>query len=128
MGTSLSSDIRNQDFEGLISSTAEPVANHQAAWDFIKSNWSRISPKLATYSPGTVIKTAQYFCESPLKSDVETFFTQHPIAGAERSLRQTLERIDNCINLKQQQQTKLAQWLQQQPTTSAGGAVEPRAR
>ena len=27
----------------------------------------------------------------------------------------------------QQQQTNLAEWLQRQPATSAGGAVEPRA-
>ena len=125
---SLSSDIRNQDFEGIISSTAEPVANHQVAWDFIKSNWPRISPKLATYSPGTVIKTAQYFCEPTLKADVESFFTQHPIAGAERSLRQTVEKIDNCLSLKEQQQTNLSEWLQKQPTTAAGGAVDPKAR
>ncbi len=125
---SMSTDIRNQDFEGFLSSTAEPVANHQIAWEFLKANWSRISPKLATYSPGTVIKTAQFFCEPALKTDVESFFTQHSIPGAERSLRQTLELIDNCGALKQQQQTNLAQWLQKQPTTSAGGTVEPKAR
>ena len=125
---SLSPDIRNQDFEGFLSSTAEPVANQHVAWDFLKSNWSNISPKLATYSPGTIIKTAQEFCESGLRTDVENFFAQHRIEGADRSLRQTLERIDNCVNLKQQQQTNLAEWLGKQPTTNAGGAVEPKAR
>ena len=124
---SLSSDIRNQDFEGLISSTAQPNANHQVTWDFLKANWDRISPKLATYSPGTVIRSTQNFCEPALRTDVQSFFTQHAIEGSERSLRQTLERIDNCINLKQQQETNLAEWLQKQPAVSAGGAVEPRA-
>ncbi len=124
---SLSNDIRNQDFEGLIQSTAQPVANHQVAWDFLKANWATISPKLATYSPGTVIKATQNFCQPALRSDIENFFMQHRIEGADRSLRQTLERIDNCINLKQQQQTNLAEWLQKQPAVSAGGAVEPRA-
>jgi aminopeptidase N/puromycin-sensitive aminopeptidase len=125
---SLSPDIRNQDFQLFLASTAEPVANQQIAWNFLKSNWSTIAPKLATYSPGTVIKTAQYFCEPSLKADVESFFTQHAIAGADRSLRQTVERIGDCLNLKQQQQSNLSVWLQKQPTTAAGGAVEPKAR
>jgi aminopeptidase N len=128
LGYSLSSDIRNQDFELFLSSIAEPAANRHIAWDFLKSNWSNIAPKLATYSPGAVIKTAQDFCEPALRTDVANFFTQHAIEGADRSLRQTLERIGDCVSLQQQQQTNLAEWLQKQPTTSAGGSVEPKAR
>jgi aminopeptidase N len=125
---SLSNEVRNQDFEGVIESTSEPNANHAQTWDFIKANWARITPKLATYSPGTIMNAASEFCQPALRSDVQSFFTRHPIEGADRSLRQTLERIDNCINLKQQQETNLAQWLDKQPATAAGGAIENRAR
>jgi hypothetical protein len=125
---SLSNEVRNQDFEGIIESTSEPNANHAQTWDFIKANWARITPKLATYSPGTIMNAASEFCQPALRSDVQSFFTRHPIEGADRSLRQTLERIDNCINLKQQQETNLAQWLDKQPATAAGGAIENRAR
>jgi ERAP1-like C-terminal domain len=124
---SLSDDVRNQDFEGILSSTAEPVANQQESWEFIKANWQRITPKLATYSPGTIIKAASEFCQPALRADVQNFFTQNAIPGADRSLRQTLERIDNCINLKQQQETNLASWLQQHPGSSTGGSAETRA-
>jgi aminopeptidase N len=123
---SLSDEVRNQDFEGILSSTAEPVANQQASWDFIKANWNRIKPKLATYSPGTIIKSTQEFCQPALRTDVQNFFTQNAIPGADRSLRQTLERIDNCLNLKQQQETNLATWLQRRPGSS-GGSAETRA-
>ena len=126
MEYSLSDEVRNQDFEGILASTAEPVANHQESWDFIKANWNRIKPKLATYSPGTIIKATQEFCQPALRTDVQNFFTQQHIEGADRSLRQTLERIDNCLNLKQQQETNLASWLQQRPA-STGGAAETRA-
>ena len=124
---SLSDDIRNQDFEGLIESTADPVANQQEAWNFIKANWNRIAPKLATYSPGTIIKAASPFCQPALREDVQNFFTQHHIEGADRSLRQTLERIDSCLGLKQQQETNLATWLQRQPGAEGGGAAGSRA-
>src|SRR5262249_39893364 len=124
---SLSDEIRNQDFEGLIESTAYPIVNQQESWTFIKANWSRIAPKLATYSPGTIIKATSAFCEPALRTDVQNFFTQHRIEGADRSLRQTLEKIDNCLNLKQQQQTNLATWLQQRPGAAQGGSAESRA-
>jgi hypothetical protein len=126
MEYSLSDEVRNQDFEGIVASTAEPVANQQESWDFIKANWNRIKPKLATYSPGTIIKATQEFCQPALRTDVQNFFTRQHIEGADRSLRQTLERIDNCLNLKQQQETNLATWLQQRPG-STGGSAESRA-
>jgi hypothetical protein len=45
---------------------------------------------------------------------VEDFFSQHAIPSAQRTLRQSLEFIGDCVDLKQQQEPNLASWLQQQ--------------
>jgi hypothetical protein len=42
------------------------------------------------------------------------------VAAAERSFGQSMERINNCVDLKSQQSGQLASWLENQ---SGGGAA-----
>jgi hypothetical protein len=63
------------------------------------------------------------FCDAAMKDQVQEFFSAHPSAAAERTLRQSMERITNCIDMKTQQSSQLASWLQGRGGSSAGGAA-----
>ena len=54
-----------------------------------------------------------------MRDQVTEFFTAHKVAAAERTYKQSIERINNCVDLKSQQETQLASWLGQHGT--AGG-------
>jgi len=71
---SLSSDIRNQDFEA---SSPRPPSRWPttSGVDFIKSNWSRISPKLATTVRERSSRPRSTSASPLSKADVESFFT-----------------------------------------------------
>jgi hypothetical protein len=43
---------------------------------------------------------------------VQAFFTSHPAPAAERSLKQAVERMNYCVDLKTLQEPQLAAWLQ----------------
>jgi hypothetical protein len=48
-----------------------------------------------------------------MRDEVQAFFTAHPAPAAERSLKQAVEQINYCVDLKTQQGPQLASWLQQ---------------
>jgi len=59
------------------------------------------------------------FCDAGLRDQVTEFFAAHRIEAAERTYRQSIERINNCVDLKSQQESQLASWLGQHG--NAGG-------
>ena len=82
------------------------------AWSFIKAHWNELEPKI-TISNGDVnlLTALSAFCDAGSRDDIRAFFTVHKLPTSARTLGQTLERIDNCIVLKQGQEPVLGDWL-----------------
>jgi aminopeptidase N/puromycin-sensitive aminopeptidase len=51
------------------------------------------------------------FCDASKADEVKQFFTTHKVASSDRTLRQTLERIHTCADLRSLQEANLANWL-----------------
>ena len=54
---------------------------------------------------------AAFLARSDAPSELKAFFATHPVTTAVRSLDQSLERINNCIALKEAQRPVVAAWL-----------------
>ena len=92
-------------------------AGQKLGWDFVRAQWAAIEKQSGAFggaSPGGLVASTGVFCDSASRDEVKQFFTVHPVASAERALRQSLERIDYCIDLKGRQGPQLASWLQEQ--------------
>jgi hypothetical protein len=59
------------------------------------------------------------FCDAEMRDQVTQFFSAHKVEAAERTYKQSIERINNCVDLKSQQEPQLASWLGQHG--NAGG-------
>jgi aminopeptidase N len=110
----ISPRVRSQDAPFLIGQLVGNYDTQDQAWDWVRQHWTQVEAKLTNFSTGTVVDNAGSFCDAAHKQQVQEFFTQHPIPTAQRSLRQSLEFIGNCIDLKAQQAPNLASWLQRQ--------------
>ena len=87
-------------------------AARDLAWSFIKESWSEIEPKLRiAFGEGRVVSAVGAFCDAGTRDDIKSFFAAHPLPTAARQLGETLERIDNCIALKQRQTPLVTEWL-----------------
>ena len=53
------------------------------------------------------------FCDAHMRDQVADFFAAHRVEAAERTYRQSIERINSCVDLKSQQEPQLASWLGQ---------------
>jgi aminopeptidase N len=108
----VSPEVRSQDAKLLIASLLANRDARDLAWDLLRSHWDAIQKKTGEFVGNTVIVGALgSFCDSDRLADVKAFFARHPVPDAERTLRQSLERIGSCATLARAQRPKLAEWL-----------------
>jgi aminopeptidase N len=115
----LSPKVRTQDTLGLIAGVMENPAGEKLAWDFTQKHWSDIEKIGGGFTSGEVVAATASFCDPGMRDQVRDFFSSHQVPTAERTLKQSLESMNYCVDLKSQQGSQLASWLQQH-ASSAG--------
>jgi aminopeptidase N len=103
--------VRSQDALQLVSGVLQNPAGQRLAWDFVQTRWDAIAKAGGPFASAQIVNTTSVFCDPGLRDQVTEFFTAHKVEGTERTYRQAIERINNCIDLKSQQETQLASWL-----------------
>jgi len=109
----LSGEVRGQDTPMLLTGVMYNPAGRELGWQFVRTHWAEIEGKISTFSGAYLVQATASFCSAESAQQVREFFTKNPVKGAERQLRQSLERIDNCAATRQRQQPELASWLSQ---------------
>src|SRR5215510_9210316 len=117
----VSADIRNQDAPHLIAGVLANPDNRDFAWEWIKSHWSDVEKKITMSSGGDIVGSTQSFCDAGHRDEVQHFFAEHKVPSAERLLKQSSERINSCISLREHQQNNLAAWLGKQQGAAVAG-------
>jgi aminopeptidase N len=115
----ISPDVRSQDALQLVTGVLGNQDGEKLAWDFIRQHWSEIEKAGGPFASARVVGATSGFCDAGMRDQVTEFYSAHKIAAAERTYRQAIERINNCIDLKSQQEPQLASWLGQHG--NAGG-------
>jgi len=109
----ISPAVRTQDTGTLLAGLLSRPASRDAAWAFVQMQWPSLTQKLGTFQGiPTIVGALGGFCSSARASEVRQFFEQHPVPSAARTLRQAIERIENCTALRERQSPALASWLQ----------------
>jgi aminopeptidase N len=116
----ISPDVRSQDALQVVTSVMRNPAGRDLAWDFIRSHWDAVAKAGGPFASAEVVGATSVFCDTRMRDQVTEFFTAHKVAAAERTYKQSIERINNCVDFKSQQQPQLASWLGQHGT--AGGS------
>jgi aminopeptidase N len=112
LNLSLTNDVRSQDTAQFLNRFLRNSAARPRAWSFIKQHWAELAPKV-TIALGDVrlVEALGSFCDAGARDDIRRFFTTNTLPAASRTLDQTLERINNCISLKDRQSAALTAWL-----------------
>jgi aminopeptidase N len=116
----ISPDVRSQDALGLIARVMDNPAGEKLAWDFVQQHWPAIEKSGGPFASAEIVAATASFCDANMRDQVTDFYSAHKIEAAERTYRQSIERINNCVDLKSQQEPQLASWLGQHGS-SAGG-------
>jgi len=116
----ISPEVRSQDALGLIARVMENPAGEKLAWDFVGQHWAAIEKSGGPFASAEVVGATNSFCDASMRDAVAAFYSAHKIEAAERTYRQSIERINNCVDLKSQQEQQLASWLGQHGSTAGG--------
>jgi aminopeptidase N len=116
----ISPDVRSQDALQLVTGVMQTPAGEKLAWDFVLAHWDAVQKVGGPFASANVIGATSSFCDAHMRDQVVDFYAAHKIEAAERTYRQSIERINNCVDLKSQQEPQLESWLGQHGS-SAGG-------
>jgi aminopeptidase N len=116
----ISPTVRSQDSLGLIASVMHNPAGTRLAWDFVRAHWSDIEKVGGGFTSGEVVSSTSSFCDAGLRDEVQDFFATHKVPTAERRLKQAIERMNYCVDLKARQTPQLSSWLEQHASGSVG--------
>jgi aminopeptidase N len=127
LDSTLTPEVRGQDLYILINLLSNPTSQN-ATWDFMRQNFDEIMKKTGGGLGGVdvFLGGAESFCSTQQANELKQFFDQHPFPGTERNQKEAVESINGCVELRDQQQSKLAAWLKQNSgntNASAGGST-----
>lgn len=116
----ISSEVRSQDSWSMISWMMQNPDGQKLAWDFARSHWEKLQSMGGAFAGAAIAGAAGTFCDVGMRDQVQEFFAAHHEPASERTRKQSVERINYCVDLKAQQGSQLADWLRQH-SGSAGG-------
>jgi puromycin-sensitive aminopeptidase len=110
---SLSPDVRSQDTIFVVTGVASNLIGRDLAWQFVKDNWAEFDRRYGSGGFGLMrlVSICGNFTSEEQLQDVESFFTDHPAPAAERTIRQSLERIRLNIRWLERNREEVASWL-----------------
>jgi aminopeptidase N len=95
----------------LSAALENPAVNVQA-WQFLKSRWGDVQPRLAApFALASVVAATGAFCDGAMRDEVAKFFADNGSAPP-RALSLALDRIDACRDRRLRLEGPIAEWFQ----------------
>jgi aminopeptidase N len=108
---SVSDAVRSQDSWTLIAQLLERRETQDQAWEFVTDHWPDVMRKSSAASGARLVEAAGSFCTSAKRDAVANFFHEHTAESSDRTLRKSLDSIDECVELRTDQQAGLRSWV-----------------
>ncbi len=106
-----SGQVRNQDSWVVFAILMTRPETRDQAWQYVREHWASISGQMTVNSGARIVEAVGAFCTAKQRDEAASFFAAHPVQAADRTLRQSLDSIDACVQLRALQEPNLKQWL-----------------
>jgi hypothetical protein len=109
--------VRNQDALIQFAMALQADATRDITWKYSsRPTGMTVQAQLTTEFGTYLVNSTGSFCSAQARDDVQSFFSTHKVAAAERTLKHAIEGINGCIEFRSLQQPNLKQWLAAQPS------------
>jgi hypothetical protein len=125
----MSADVRSQDTGSLIAGVLSHPWGRDAGWKFVTREWPALTKRLGVFQGlPTIVMGIGTFCSADAATEAKQFFTAHPVPSAERTVRQAIERVENCAATKARQMPALDAWSASKEKTRVVNASPKKTR
>ena len=120
---SLSSEVRPQDTPFVVAGVAGNRFGRELAWQFVQDQWAEFDRR---YGKGGFLiarilaVTTENFTTLEKAAEVEAFFEAHPAPAAERTIRQSTERIRSNALWLERDREGIHDWLKAHDAKGGG--------
>ena len=107
----LSGQVKTQNAPFLL---ARCIANRNhgiVAWEFVRRHWQRANDEFPINTIARMVDPVKLLNTPQLEADVQSFFAEHPIPQAVKTLEQVLERQRVNVALRQREEEPLTRAL-----------------
>ena len=110
---SLSQEVRLHNTVRVVTAVASNRHGRDLAWEFLKDNWAELDRRYGEGGFGLMrlVSITSRFSTQEKLDDVQSFFESHPAPAAERTIRQSVERVRLNIAWLGQNREALARWF-----------------
>jgi aminopeptidase N len=110
-----SGQVRNQDSWTILVELLRQRETRDQTWEYMEGNWPRIHAQLTVSSGEEVIAATGSFCSVERRDEVAEFFATHKVEASDRTLAKAVDSINDCIQLRSNQEPMLREWLKALP-------------
>jgi len=109
----LTPEVRSQDAITVVTAVAANVHGRELAWQFVQDQWEEFDRRYGGGGFGLMrlVSVSGNFASEERRTQVETFFQEHSAPAAERTIRQSLERIRLNATWLERNRSELAEWF-----------------
>jgi aminopeptidase N len=108
----LTPQLRSQDTAIYLGRFFSNPDARDRALSFLTEHWDALESKIVIAGGDTnLVRSMSTFCDTRSRERIASLFSEHKLPGAVRTLDQTLEQIDNCIALREEQAPVVQAWL-----------------
>jgi len=113
LNRSFTDRVRTHEAIGVIVRTAMSGKGRDIAWQFMREHWDEVHRRYGEGGFGLMylVETTSGFTTQDRLEEVQKFFTDNPTPAAERTVRQSLEKIRLNIAWLDKNRLDLAEWL-----------------
>jgi aminopeptidase N len=107
-----SEEVKSQDKTTVLTILMANPNARVMTWQTIKDRWADLEARLGVFQGlPDVIEATAAFCDTAARDDVQRFLATRKVPSAERAQRQSFERMNSCIALRERSDAALSAFL-----------------
>ena len=101
-------EVRTQNAPFLVNAALANLHHGDKAWAWLTERWGELLEKFPDNSHARMIESVSVL-PSSVAAEVRTFLSEHPVKAGQKTVEQTLERLDVNVAFREREGARLAQ-------------------
>jgi puromycin-sensitive aminopeptidase len=101
-------EVRTQNAPYLLNAALGNRWHGALVWEWMKSRWEDLQARFPDNSHARMVENVSWLHEPTLAADVRSFLEAHPVKAGQRTVEQTLERLDVNVAFREREAARLA--------------------